>query len=267
MISQFNTRILDSIAAKSLLTIGALALGLSLSSQAFAAGGAFAVDDSEVGKVGECKVESWASFMTGNPDDFIGAVSPACVVSLGRPVEISAAITRSRSDREWATGGEIKGKTNIISTENSRIGVGFVGGYGYDFTGSSTAAYFLKVPVTFVVNDVFRINANGGYTHEKHDIGNVDLFSWGGGFEWTLYSAKVQENERSVTLIGEVFGVAGARAVDADGEKESSKTRDPRGQVGLRFTPQEKFDIDVIYGRNITGEDDNWVTVGLNVRF
>lgn len=242
-------------------------LGLSLSSQALAAGGAFAVDDSEIGKVGECKVESWASFMTGSPNDFNGTVSPACVVDLGRPVEVGVAVTRSRGDREWATGGDIKGKTNIVSTDNGPIGIGLVGGYAHDFTASQMAGYFLNVPVTLVVNDTFRINANGGYTHEKHEIGSLDLMFWGGGFEWILYSAKVQESQRSVTLIGEVFGYAGARAVDAEGEKESGKTRDPRGQLGLRFTPQENFDIDVIYGRNIAGEDDNWVTVGLNLRF
>ena len=38
-------------------------------------------------------------------------------------------------------------------------------------------------------------------------------------------------------------------------------------QAGLRYTPMENIDIDLIYGRNITGEDANWVTLGLNVRF
>jgi len=41
----------------------------------------------------------------------------------------------------------------------------------------------------------------------------------------------------------------------------------PRVQVGLRFTPVEAFDIDVIYGRNITGENANWITLGTTIRF
>ena len=42
---------------------------------------------------------------------------------------------------------------------------------------------------------------------------------------------------------------------------------DPRFQAGIRITPIETVDLDLIYGRNITGENANWVTVGLNVRF
>jgi hypothetical protein len=29
----------------------------------------------------------------------------------------------------------------------------------------------------------------------------------------------------------------------------------------------DAFDIDFIYGRNLTGENANWGTLGLNVRF
>jgi hypothetical protein len=64
-----------------------------------------------------------------------------------------------------------------------------------------------------------------------------------------------------VTLIGEVFGQTGA------GEEEVRSARQPRLQAGLRFTPVDSMDIDVIYGRNITGENANWITVGLNLRF
>src|SRR5438128_2595177 len=84
-------------------------LGFAVS-QARAAGGAFAVDDSEVGKPGECKVESWVSF-AGN-SDFIAASAPACVVNLGRPVELGVQVQRTRSDGEWGTGLTLKAKTN-----------------------------------------------------------------------------------------------------------------------------------------------------------
>ena len=41
----------------------------------------------------------------------------------------------------------------------------------------------------------------------------------------------------------------------------------PRFQTGVRYRPNEIFSIDVIFGHNITGENANWITVGLNVRF
>src|SRR5678816_972747 len=52
-------------------------LAVASATQVHAAGGAFAVDDSEVGKPGECKVESWVAFADNK--DFIGTTSPACV--------------------------------------------------------------------------------------------------------------------------------------------------------------------------------------------
>ncbi len=49
---------------------------LALSTPAQAAGGAFVVDDGEIGKPGDCKIESWASFASNA--DFLGVTSPAC---------------------------------------------------------------------------------------------------------------------------------------------------------------------------------------------
>ena len=98
--------------------------------QVHSAGGAFAVDDSEVGSPGECKVESWASF--ADNDDFIGATAPACVANLGRPVEFGAQIQRDRSDGEWGTGLTLKAKTNIIPLEGNRFGLGVSASTGWD---------------------------------------------------------------------------------------------------------------------------------------
>jgi len=51
---------------------------------AFAArlGGAYYVDDAEIGKVGSCEIESWSSFAANG--DRISVFSPACVFNLGR---------------------------------------------------------------------------------------------------------------------------------------------------------------------------------------
>jgi hypothetical protein len=40
----------------------------------------------------------------------------------------------------------------------------------------------------------------------------------------------------------------------------------PRFQSGLRYSPTKDIDWDLIYGRNLTGEGANWITVGLTVR-
>ena len=40
----------------------------------------------------------------------------------------------------------------------------------------------------------------------------------------------------------------------------------PRFQSGLRYSPTKDIDCDLIYGRNLTGEGANWITVALTVR-
>jgi hypothetical protein len=210
---------------------------------ASAAGGAFVVDDADVGAVGSCKVESWAAF-AGNTD-FIGVVSPACVANLGRPVELNAAFARVRSDGEWGSLLVTKGKVNLIPVESNKIGLALIAGAGFDLVNRVVDAGFVTVPLTWQLHEQFRVNLNAGWLWER-DAG-VHVAAWGAGFEWNFV--------KPLTLIGEVFGFIGGPHPE------------PRFQLGLRYTPIEMFDIDLIYGRNLTGEQANWITVGLNVRF
>jgi hypothetical protein len=71
-----------------LLTFGLVLLFFVPALPAFAArlGGAYYVDDAEIGKVGSCEIESWSSFAASG--DRIAVFSPACVVKLGAPVEL-----------------------------------------------------------------------------------------------------------------------------------------------------------------------------------
>jgi hypothetical protein len=235
-----------------------------------AAGGAFAVDDAEVGAPGTCKVESWASWADNVERDFIGTVSPACVANIGRPVELGAAYTRFRAGTEWGKAGTLKAKTNLIPVEVGKVGLGLAGAVTWDLVTSQNSAIVVNVPVTWQVFEAFKINVNGGWLWDR--AADINWLTYGVGFEWNFV--------KPVTLIAELFGQAGRRTPDAfvlDPEDPAGglifvpgmprSVTDPRVQVGLRFTPMESFDIDVIYGRNITGEDANWITLGLNVRF
>ena len=95
---------------------------LALSTPAAAAGGAFVVDDSEIAKPGDCKVEFWVSFASNA--DFLGVTSPACVANLGRPVELGFSLARFRSGDEWGSEFLLKGKTNILPAGIGKIGLG-----------------------------------------------------------------------------------------------------------------------------------------------
>jgi hypothetical protein len=223
---------------------------------ALAAGGALVVDDVDIDKPGACKVESWASAASNH--DFSAVTSPACVVKLGIPVELGGLLQRSRSDGVWDTTGAIKAKANLIPVENHPFGLAISGFSSWDIASGANTGGFINVPVTIPINSKFRINVNGGWLYDN--VAKVSYATWGAGFEWGFVD--------KFTLIGEVFGQAGTLpVVDPGDPPPPTAIVEPRTQLGLRFTPQENIDIDVIWGHNVTGENAQWGTLGLNVRF
>jgi hypothetical protein len=213
-----------------------------------AAGAAYQVDTAEVSSPGSCKVESWVS--SASNGDFIAAVSPACVVNLFKPVEISSQFTRSRADGEWGTAASPKLKTNIIPSAIGSWGVALSAVVAYDFIAREATAYFVTVPATLRLSEVVRINVNAGWQYDRTVMRHY--FTYGLGFDW-------RTPDNVWTLTGEVFGQAGVA--------EDKSTVDPRFQIGLRYRPVDRFNIDVIYGRNITGENANWITIATIIRF
>ena len=87
--------------------------------KAFAArlGGAYYVDDAEIGKPGSCEIESWSSFAANG--DRIAVFSPACVLNLGRPVELGTNIVNLRSDAQGDTIAALTAKTRNLTGEGA----------------------------------------------------------------------------------------------------------------------------------------------------
>lgn len=246
-----------SHASRSLALPALLFLTVALAPEAArAAGGAYVVDDVEIGKPGDCKVESWAQGSSNR--DFAAVASPACVVNLGIPVELGGTIARARLDEVWTTAAGPKAKINIIPVETGKIGVGLAGSAGWNLGTGQFLGNSIYVPLTYQLHDDFRINLNGGWSYDG--AARLSYVYWGAGFEWNFV--------KPVTLIGEVYGLYGnLPAVEEDVAPAPRSIREPRAQIGLRFTPEKNFDVDVIYGRNIAGENAHWLTLGLNLRF
>jgi hypothetical protein len=227
-----------------------LAAGAALTPTfAIAAGGAYAVDDSEVGKPGDCKVETWASFASNR--DQVAVTKPACVFNLGVPVEINVPLMHQRSGGDSTTTAGIGDKVALVPVETGHLGVGLSAGTAWQTSDGRNTGGYVSVPLTYQVSDALRFNINGGYQYDG--LTRLSYASFGAGFEWKF--------AQPLTLIGEVYGIAGSR-----GSAERSLT-EPRAQIGLRFTPVDRVDLDLIYGRNINGENANWITVGVNLRF
>jgi hypothetical protein len=217
-------------------------------SRAEAAGTAYGVDTAEVGDIGNCKVESWLSWASNQ--DFLAITNPSCVVNLGRAVEVSTQIQRFRQDGEWGTSVAPKFKTNLIPTAIGQWGVALAGGAVYDVTANDVAGFFAYVPATLRLSDVVRINVNAGWQWDR--IADRHFATYATGVDW-------RTPDNVWTLTAEVFGLIG--------QADTATATQPRFQLGLRWRPIDRFSIDAIYGRNITGENANWITIATSIRF
>jgi hypothetical protein len=213
-----------------------------------AAGTAFAVDTSEVSEAGSCKVESWYS--AASNQDAVAIVNPSCVVDmLGRSIEFGAQLSRTRADDEWATSITPRIRTKLLPTAIGSFGLAFAAGASYDLTSHEMTSAYAYLPATLRLSEVMRINVNAGWLWDG--TAERNYFTYGIGWDWKFTSV--------LTLTLEAFGQAGSSEVDAVVE--------PRFQAGLRYRPIDTFSIDLIYGRNINGENANWFTLATTIRF
>jgi hypothetical protein len=171
------------------------------------------------------------------------------VADFFKPVELSLLTNRSLGDGDWSTTLAPKAKTNLVPTGIGKFGLAFYVGGSFDALTGQNLTTFAVVPVTYRLSETMRININGGWLWDR----TVDrhYLTYGLGFDWKF------TNVLQWTI--EAFGQAGSS--DLPGVVR------PRFQTGVRYRPNEIFSIDVIYGRNITGENANWLTIGTTVRF
>src|ERR1700694_3640068 len=221
--------------------------GCLASGEARAANGAYAVDAADISELGSCKVESWISTATNT--DFSAVANPSCVANIFKPVELSLLTNRFRSDGDWRTNIAPKAKWNIVPTGIGRFGFSFYAGGSFDALTGDNLTAFAVVPATYRLSETMRININAGWLWDR----TVDrhYLTYGLGFDWKFTDV--------LQLTVEAFGQAGA--------SDMPSVVRPRFQTGVRYRPNEIFSVDVIYGRNIAGENANWLTVGTTIRF
>jgi hypothetical protein len=214
---------------------------------AWAANGAFAVDSADISEVGSCKLESWISTATNT--DFSMVANPSCVADVGRPVEFSVLGNRSRSDGESITTFQPKAKTNLVPTGVGKFGLAMYAGASFDALTGDNLTTFAVVPATYRLSETMRINLNGGWLWDR----TVDrhYLLYGIGWDWKFTDV--------LQLTIEAFGQAG--------QADTPSVTRPRFQAGVRYRPNEIFSVDLIYGRNIMGENANWITLGTTIRF
>src|SRR5438270_1525184 len=147
-------------------------------------GGAYYVDDAEIGKVGACEIESWSSFAANG--DRISVFSPACVFNLGRPVELGTNLVNLRSDGEGDSLATLTAKTVPIPIVGSKgFGLAIAGAVVYDPLNHTGNGLIVNVPLTFDFSKQLRVNINVGaqyYSGDPHGL----FATVGAGVSWNF---------------------------------------------------------------------------------
>jgi hypothetical protein len=213
---------------------------------AFAArlGGAYYVDDAEIGKAGSCEIESWSSF--ARTGDRIAVLSPACVVNPNNPVELGTNLVDQRSGGQEDVLPTLTAKSVPIPIGRTGFGLAIAAAVVYDPLNQTGSGVIVNVPMTFEFNKDLRLNLNVGAQYYSGGDPHGLYGTAGIGASWTFVP--------QWSIISEVFALMGPGQTN------------PRFQSGLRYSPTKDMDFDVIYGRNLLGEWSNWITVGLTVR-
>ncbi len=228
-----------------------LAAGLWLSpiDEARAIGDAYVVDDYDVDAPGVCTLE--ASYAGARNGDLNYAATPGCGFKLGPlGVEVDGEYQRGRVSGEWQTNAGTTIKTVLLPMTNN-VGIGLSTTPMWNTVTGAMTSVNINVPVTFQLTDKFRLHVNGGWLYDRTQ--ETRFATWGISPEYAV--------NQWVTLMAEVFQQYSPNTLDP------RTVTSPRVQAGVRLSPSKNLDIDIIYGRNINGENAHWLTLGFIATF
>jgi len=213
--------------------------------KAHAAGGAYVVDDGAINAPGECNVDAWHTANRHAGDTHNETLSPACTFNEMQSVQWGTALSRATAEGKGETQISPQVKVQVLSRDDWGLELAVAAGahFALDRQHTFDGADF-NLPLTWQALDALRLNLNAGWTHAYHDGDQQHRLTWGTGFEYRV--AEV------LTLLAERYGQEGG---------------DQAWQAGPRFHVGKRVDVDLVLGRSLIGERDQWLTTAATLRF
>ncbi|WET07845.1 hypothetical protein [Pseudomonas sp. D3] len=222
------------------LTLSVILL-ISLLSKAFAAGGAYVVDDGAINAPGECNVDAWYSAQRHDGSTHNETLSPACTFNALPAIQWGA--TLSRANRETQVSPQVKAQMMSRQDLGLEMAVSVGAHVALDRRHAFDGADF-NVPLTWQPLGALRLNLNAGWTHTYDDGEQNHRLTWGSSVEYQV--------AHSLTLIVERYGQKGSEQA---------------WQAGPRFHIGPLVDVDVVVGRSLVAERAQWLSTGATLRF
>jgi hypothetical protein len=221
---------------------GVLPLALLVLPAGAGASGPYLVDDAAITPAGAGQVEAWLSLARGNT---ILNVIPATSLAALPNVEWSVALNGTRVLNAEDAAVAVQAKWQLRPATGRRAGLALVGNLAADPVRARATSALAYAAVTVPAGDRLLLHANLGWARTLAAPRGSAL-TWGARAEAALIPDRLAAH-------AELFG--------------SSATG--RGfQLGLRPTNRRgTVDLELIFGRNLTGERRHWVTLGFATRF
>lgn len=220
-------------------------LALAFFTKAHAAGGAYVVDDGAINAAGECNVDAWYTANRHDGGTHNEVLSPACTFDGLPSVQWGTALSRATAEGKGETQVSPQLKLQVLSRQD--LGLELAIAAGAHFALERQHAFDgvdFNMPLTWQALDALRVNLNAGWSHAYNDGDQKHLLTWGAGVEYQLAGV--------LTLIAERYGQEGG---------------DQAWQAGPRFHVGKLVDVDLVVGRSLIGERDQWLTTGATLRF
>jgi hypothetical protein len=226
------------------MALGVYAL-LTLSSKVHAAGGPYVVDDGAINAPGECNVDVWYKSQRHQQSNHETEVSQDCTFKALPSVQFGATVSRSHDDGDRETQVSPKVKAQVFSDDDLGLEVALAAGANFalnrrhSFDGAD-----LTLPMTYQPFEPLRLNVSTGWSHAYDDGKQSHSWTWGAGVEYAL--------AESLTLIAERFGHLGGGQ---------------GWQAGPRLHLGKQFDVDLVVGRHLNNDREQWLATGATLRF
>ncbi len=218
-----------------------LVLVLVLGADAWAAGGAHIVDDSEVETPGTCHLETWVTRFV--PGDGYLNFGPACTSE--RMPRIEMGVTYQHYWDETVD-APLFGPTFKFNFFPESTGVGLALGLntGMNLKAGTVGIASLVMLMSVPLNDRVTINVNGGWNYLAGDDNQNAAF-----YGIQVESKVAWDLSLMLEFFGRQPGITGA-------------------QIGLRYTPNDGWvDFDILAGNSFDATSPKFFTVGVTVRF
>ncbi len=237
---------------------------------ALAQGGPFRVDDSGVEAAGTIKLEAFGAFSATRSREREVSFRPGFVATALPFVEFSLGLARGAEARDpedakrrfWATRLEPEAKLEVLPVDRHGIGLAVRVGAAWRLSAQRLGAdvdpdqpgfrrletLFSTAIATVQPIEALALNLNLGVERDRIDRRTAPL--WGVGVVWRAMAD------------GPVGGTALIAEVSGSDRKRSAV------QVGMRQSlSEDRLDLDLVVGRNLTDERATWLIGGVAVRF